>query len=267
MSAMTATKEQSFWDNWNLERIEEGPGEVRLSLTDTVVSEVRKLNLAPGSSLLDVAVGAGWTTERLYRDFEYLGLDLAGASIDATKQRIPDADLEAADFLEWQEPHAHYDLVVCVDAVAYFRDQDLAISKMYRALKPGGWLVISTLNPFVYSRLSWVGPPGEGQVRKWLTRSQFKDLLERNGFDVLRSRTILPTGDHGIWRLINGRKIRKTLSVVGLDAPYEHLKESIGLGQFRVVVARKAWELAREYQVHGTEARSPRSASLDRSAT
>jgi 2-polyprenyl-3-methyl-5-hydroxy-6-metoxy-1,4-benzoquinol methylase len=236
---MSTTREEQFWDNWNEQRVVAGLVGVRLALCEAAVAELRRLCLAPGLSLMDVGCGAGWTGEWLHRGFDYLGLDLSPQAIESAKARVPGARFEAADFHEWPEPAGHYDVVLSVDAIAYFRDQDAVVAKMARALKPRGWLVMTTLNPYVYARMSHIDPPGQGQVRKWLTRRALHALLERNGFEVLRSRSILPTGDRGLLRWTNAPKLNRPLNALLGKQQVKRLKEVVGLGQFRVVTARR----------------------------
>ncbi len=233
------TPEQEYWDAWNLDRVREGLVRERLPLNDEVIAEVGRLQLPNGSKLLDVGCGAGWATERLHRDFDYLGLDLSEKAIAAATERLPGARLEAADFIEWSEPASHYDAILSVDSIAYFRDQDVVVAKMHRALKPGGVLVLSTVNLFIYSRMKWVKPPGKHHTRKWLRRHELHDLLVRHGFVVTRSRTILPSGDSGWLRLLNSRILKKAMPGP-VRRLYDRILESVGLGQFRLVTARRA---------------------------
>jgi 2-polyprenyl-3-methyl-5-hydroxy-6-metoxy-1,4-benzoquinol methylase len=235
---MTDIGGQKHWDAWNLERAQEGLVRERRILTDAAVNAVKQLGLANGARLLDIGIGAGWTTEMLHRDFNYLGLDLGEQSVAAAKQRVPDAQLQAIDFLDWHEPSSEFDAVLCVDTIAYFHDQAAAVEKMRRTLKPNGWLVITTVNPFIYSRLSWVGPPAPGQVRQWLSRQQLRELLQQHGFRVTQSLTVCPIGDRGWLRLINARRVNQLMKAI-TGSGYERLKEALGLGQFQIAVAQK----------------------------
>lgn len=234
------TKEQQHWDIWNADRVRLGLVNERLGLHEAVLKEFEKLKLPVGSKLLDIGCGAGWNASMLKGRYDYLGIDLGPASIEAARNLVPEAKFEVADFLAWSAPSEAYDAVLCIDAVAYFRDQDEALHKIAASLKPNGWLVMSTLNPFVYSRMSWIGPPGEGQTRKWLTRAGFHSLLQRNGLKVLRSKTILPDGDSGILRWTNAHKTNRLLGLLCGERNVPRIKECFGLGQFRIAVAQKS---------------------------
>jgi len=235
---MNPSKEQSVWDNWNSARVKDGLIGERLGLCDTAVNAVLALDLAQGTKLLDVGCGAGWTSERLNGKFDYLGLDFSEQAIAAARLRMPQTRFEAADFLSWEAPSNHYDVVLCVDTIAVIRDQDKVIEKIAHSLKEGGWLVITTVNPFCYSRLRRIGPPKEGQFRNWLTKPGLHNLITRHNFEIKKSWTILPAGDMGILRFVNSSKLNSLPKALFGARRLQLVKESMGLGQFRIVVAR-----------------------------
>jgi 2-polyprenyl-3-methyl-5-hydroxy-6-metoxy-1,4-benzoquinol methylase len=234
------SEEQNHWDQWNLHRVQEGLVRERLILCEAAVDEVRSLPIKKGGAFLDIACGAGWTSERLHREFDYVGMDLGPESIAAARARVPEARFVTADYVDWEEKPSHYEAILCVDAITCFHQQEAAVAKMHRELKPGGWLVMTALNPMIYSRMSWVGPPGEGQARKWLTRGALHTLLQNAGFILLKSRTVAPGGDTGMLHVINARKVNRLMSVFLGRNGWTRLKEKLQLGQFRIVVAQKA---------------------------
>jgi SAM-dependent methyltransferase len=220
------------WDRWNLDRATEGLSPERQRLTDVAVDEVR--GLVPfGGRVLDIGVGAGFTSRALQVAYDYRGLDIGEQSIAEAKRRAPMANLEVADFLEWRLPGRSFDGVLCVDTIAYFGDQGLGVWKLFAALRPGGVLVLTTVNPFVFSRFAWVQARGE-RMGRWFTRRRLHTLLGLYGFKVERSYTVAPAGDQGWLRLLNGRRLVRLLG-----RPYQRFLEWLGLGQFRVVVARR----------------------------
>jgi 2-polyprenyl-3-methyl-5-hydroxy-6-metoxy-1,4-benzoquinol methylase len=235
---MPTTKEQLVWDEWNSARVKDGLVGDRLGLCEEAVREINALNLPSQSALLDLGCGAGWTGERLHQHFDYLGLDLSEAALTAARQRLPNTRFMLADFLTWNSPNEAYSAILCVDSIAVMRDQDAVIEKMAQLLKPGGWLVITTVNPFCYSRMGQIGPPKEGQARNWLTKNALHALLERHGFVIEKSRSILPAGNKGVLRLINSWKLNRIAGTVIGKNRIRAAKEAVGLGQFRVVVAQ-----------------------------
>lgn len=235
----TGAKETEWWDLWNRRDRATSVDPLFVRLGQVVMSEVRSLPVQQ-PDVLEIGCGTGWFAEGLSGFRSYLGLDLSPEAVTIAKQRLPALDFVAADFHEWEPPARQYDVAILLDTVAYFRDQDFAMAKVVSLLKPGGFVVLSTVNPFVYSRISWVGPPGDGQVRKWLSKSHLRALLHRNSLRTLKHYTVFPSGDRGILRLINTPRLNKPLEVVIPENWIRRTKESLGIGRFQIVVAQRA---------------------------
>jgi SAM-dependent methyltransferase len=234
-------KERNYWDYWNTQyRSGAIVGEsIAGQLGAAVLSEISSLSLT-NPRVVEIGCGTGWVAERLIGCGSYLGLDLSRAAIEVARRRVPGGRFVVTDFLEWDSHGELFDIVLLVDSIAYFHDQDSAIAKASRLLDRHGYLILSTVNPFVYSRISWVGPPAEGQVRKWLSRSALHSLLERGSFNLLRSYTVLPAGDRGILWFLNSRRLNLVARLVVPETWIRRAKELCGLGQYRIAVAQYA---------------------------
>jgi 2-polyprenyl-3-methyl-5-hydroxy-6-metoxy-1,4-benzoquinol methylase len=147
---------------------------------------------------------------------------------------------EAGDFHDWLVPSEPYDVVVCVDAVMCFRDQQLALRKIAQSLRSGGTLFMTAINPFVYNRIKRTqkNPIESGPVSHWLTGRELVALIVSSGFAIERSYTIMPRGDRGVLRLLNSRRLNRAFGSA-MEAVFRGWKERAGLGQYRVVIARK----------------------------
>lgn len=236
---MGAVREIAWWDQWNQShRTEAFVDESDAARTGKMgLAELRSLDLN-GPRILEIGCGTGWLAEQLVKDGSYVGMDLSPAAVEVAKRRVPEGEFVAADFHSWSHAGEPFDVILMIDTIAYFRDQEAAVRKTRSLLKRGGILVLTTVNPFVYSRMSWIGPPGEGQVRKWLPRSVLHELLSRNGFCVWRSKTACPAGDRGILRVINSRILDRALSLCVPRSWIRRAKEGLGFGQYRLVVAK-----------------------------
>jgi SAM-dependent methyltransferase len=228
-----AANETEWWDLWNRRDRAATVDPLFVRLGQVVMSEVRSLPVRR-PDVLEIGCGTGWFAEGLSGFRSYLGLDLSPEAVAIAKQRLPALEFVAGDFHDWEPPPLQFDVAVLLDTVAYFRDQDLALAKVVSLLKPGGFVVLSTVNPFVYSRISWIGPPGDGQVRKWLSKSHLRALR------TLKHYTIFPSGDRGILRLINTPRLNKPLEAVIPEGWIRRTKESLGLGRFQIVVAQRS---------------------------
>lgn len=222
----------AHWDQWNRDQRRQGLTSDRRAYLDGVLHEV-VTRLPEGSTLLDIGFGGGFTTEQLQGRFRYLGVELGEESVRAVRRRCPTARLLCSDWLDADLPET-FDGVLCMDTLPYFDDrQPDAVAKMARALRPGGLLVLSLVNPFIYSRLAWRQREGK-PWGKWLDAKELDRLVARAGFALTSMRTLVPSGDRGWLRALNSRKLKRVLG-----QRYLRALERFGLGQFRVLVARK----------------------------
>jgi ubiquinone/menaquinone biosynthesis C-methylase UbiE len=241
--------ERSWWDLWNTSyRADDNRDQTSTELFAHVVALMREVTGGHGSRILEVACGTG-TLSRQLSFSSYHGLDISAAAIEIARQKAALIEwpagtsrpsYEAADFHDWPLPAESFDVVLCVDAISCFRDQAFTLRKIAESLQAGGKVVLTSVNPFVYNRIRRVGGVRleNGPVSHWLTRSELHGLMRQAGLALERSYTIMPRGNKGILRLINARRLNQIIGHAGAVA-FRRLKEQVGLGQYRVVVARK----------------------------
>ena len=238
--------ERSWWDLWNTSyRTKDDNDPVSSELFKRVSAVINKLVQTGTRRVLEIGCGAG-RLSRLLAYSSYHGLDLSPAAIDLACQKrkqisapasASPATYEVADFHDWPLPERPYDVVVCIDAVAYFRDQQFALNKIAQSLRISGTLVLTTINPFVYWRIrrNWENGP----VSHWLSRRELHTLVKQAGLKIERSYTIMPRGNLGILRLVNSPRLNDVFGP-RFAAAIRRVKEHAGFGQYRVVVARRA---------------------------
>lgn len=232
-------QQQVFYDNWNLGHrncnFEAIPEEIRARGT-RVVDIIRSLTLF-SPRILEVGCGTGWLTERLCDIGQVTAIDLSPQAIGIARQRNITANLIAGDFCEKEFNGEVFDIIVCVETLFYVSHQIRFVKKLASLMSKDGFLVLTSINKFVYDRSTDVGPPEHGQIRKWLTKKQLKNLLSRH-FEILSMKTIEPRGNMGILRLINSYKLNAVLQRLFLSESVKHMKEKIGLGGGIVVIAK-----------------------------
>jgi len=234
----------TWWDYWNTSyRRDDGVDDVSSELFERVALTVRRLAGDRGR-ILEVACGTG-TLSRLLALSHYHGLDISPSAIEIAREKSLPQDggtvlYEAADFLQWNAPVEPFDVVVCVDAIAYFSDQRRALSKMAESVRPGGHLLLTTINPFVYRRIRRTATVQfkEGPVSRWLTRKELKDLIAAAGLVPLEMETIIPRGNLGILRIVNSPRLNQAFGSA-VAARLRRFKEVLGLGQYHLVVASR----------------------------
>jgi len=241
--------ERSWWDLWNRSyRAKENNDAVSSELFARTAAVVNEMTQTDGSRVLEVACGAG-ALSRLLTYSSYHGLDISPTAIEIARQKakpvrpIEDAGhatYEVADFHNWPMPPDPFDLVLCADAIEGIRDQRAAIRKMAQSLGPKGTLLLVAINKFVYQRIRRTAttPLQCGPVSHWLSRRELHELVKSAGFTIERMWTIMPRGNCGILRVINSHKLNHAFGP-RCAAVLRRLKERAGLGQYRVIVARK----------------------------
>ena len=149
--------------------------------------------------VLDIGCGGGILAEALAaRGARVTGIDVAEQSLQVARMHLHESNLEvdyqwstAEDFAE-QQPAA-FDVVTCLEMLEHVPDPDAVVTAAARLLKPGGVLVLSTLNrnpkSFV---LAIVGaeyvmgliPRGTHQYRKFIKPSELAASVRASGLAV-----------------------------------------------------------------------------------
>jgi SAM-dependent methyltransferase len=132
-----------------------------------VTFDFGRLDLDPGSRILDVGCGSGRHTAAAYRfpGAVVVGVDLAWADLAATRQRLQLHDrlndhgggrwaLCAADGLHLPFADGGFDLVICAEVLEHIPAHANAIAEITRVLRPGGDLVVSVPR-YGPERLCW----------------------------------------------------------------------------------------------------------------
>ena len=228
-----------FWNNWNTTAREgrrlDQPTERRSSF----VLELCR-SFSTGGPIIDIGCGTGWLCDRLSQVApEVYGTDLAADVIARARDRHPHIRFSGGDFMALEFPLSHFEIAVCMETIAHVEDQGAFLEKITRILRPGGRLILTTQNPFVWLRSSILGPPGDGQIRKWPSKRKLVRLVADH-LEIETITTLAPGGDKGILKIINGRWVngssRRLIGHENLD----RLKEKVGIGQSIALIARCA---------------------------
>jgi SAM-dependent methyltransferase len=112
----------------------------------TITDAFARLGVKPGSSVLDLGCGEGWTSIFLAQSgCVVTGVDLAPARIEMGKERAARWDLDVTfeigdmDSLELRRT---FDAVLVYDALHHTNRQREVITHVAQHLEPGGWVLI-----------------------------------------------------------------------------------------------------------------------------
>jgi len=117
---------------------------------------VERLSLQPGAKVLDVCAGSGASAlpaaERVAPDGRVLAVDLAVGLLDlarakARRRRLSNIEFRVGDFEELGLPDDSFDVVVCVFGIFFVPDMPRAVRELWRMIRPGGQLAITTWGP------------------------------------------------------------------------------------------------------------------------
>ncbi len=117
---------------------------------------IAQLKLNRGAHVLDVCCGTGASAipaaEIVGPEGFVLGIDLAEnllklAQTKVQNRSLTNIELRAADMLELDLPSGEFDAVVCVFGIFFVADMPAAVRELWRLVRPGGKLAITTWGP------------------------------------------------------------------------------------------------------------------------
>jgi 2-polyprenyl-6-hydroxyphenyl methylase/3-demethylubiquinone-9 3-methyltransferase len=209
-----------WWDTAGKLRPLHAQGPARLSFIRDAL--VRHLDLKPGGlkplsglSILDVGCGGGLVSEPLAR----LGANVTG--IDPTHDSIAVArrhaetqglaiDYRSAAVEDLEAKGERFDAVVCMEVIEHVPDQAKFVRSLGQLVRPGGAIVMSTLNRTMKSYalaivaaeyiLGWI-PRGTHDWNRFVTTDELTRYLEAAGFTAPTFSGIVYDVMSDTWRL------------------------------------------------------------------
>jgi 2-polyprenyl-6-hydroxyphenyl methylase / 3-demethylubiquinone-9 3-methyltransferase len=158
---------------------------------------VRSLNCLGGLRILDIGCGAGLLCEPLTRlGAQVIGIDPSATNISAAKLHAEKGHL-SIDYrnttVEDMDPRERFDIVLAMEVVEHVTDVGAFVTRCAAMLKPGGLMVVSTLNRNWKSfALAIVGaeyilrwlPRGTHQWEKFVTPDELAKYLLDNRLTI-----------------------------------------------------------------------------------
>jgi SAM-dependent methyltransferase len=114
---------------------------------------VGRLDLKCGSSVLDIGCGTGAsalpTAEAVGPDGSVLGIDLAErllarARAKAAQRHLQNVEFRLADMTNLGFPDQHFETIISVFSIFFVPDMQALVRELWRMVKPGGTLAITT---------------------------------------------------------------------------------------------------------------------------
>lgn len=163
----------------------------------TYINILPPLNAALNKKVKDVLdIGCGSGTISLYlgsKGFNVTGIDISKKAIAACQESAKNLDQKTCKFYISNFPNKilprKYDLVFFSEVIEHLPDDDLALKKIHRLLKPGGILFLSTPSknaPLFRLGYSKKFDKEVGHLRRY-DINELKTKLNRNGFEIKKT--------------------------------------------------------------------------------
>jgi len=110
---------------------------------------MESLNPQPGETILDAGCGTGiFTTDFLEKGPKVVGMDISPKMLEVAAYKAKGLDFlpVKGNILDLPFLDGYFDKVISNTAIEFIADGEKAVSELFRVLKPGGALVIATLN-------------------------------------------------------------------------------------------------------------------------
>jgi 2-polyprenyl-6-hydroxyphenyl methylase / 3-demethylubiquinone-9 3-methyltransferase len=159
-----------------------------------------------GMKVLDVGCGGGYASEHLARRQAIVyGTDILEESLREARDHAMQGNLRI-DYSMCSAEQLPYDdevmdSVTCFEVLEHVADKQRTLSEIYRVLRPGGWLLLDTLNKTVWSKVVtiWLGevllrliPRGTHDWSCFISPEDLQRLMETAGFKETRFAGIRP---------------------------------------------------------------------------
>jgi ubiquinone/menaquinone biosynthesis C-methylase UbiE len=210
---------------------------------------VDRLHLAPGSRVLDVCCGSGASAlpaaAAVGPQGSVVGVDLAANMLalpraKAARQGLRNVEFREGDLLDLRLPATEFDAVICVFGIFFVPDIAAAVRELWRVLRYGGKLAVTTWGPRFLEPGSTTFWNAVRDVRSELHKGfnpwdritdprALKNVLTEGGASNIE--VIAEPGTHPIpspeawWSAVLGTGYRGTLEQMD-DAAREHVREA-----------------------------------------
>jgi ubiquinone/menaquinone biosynthesis C-methylase UbiE len=213
---------------------------------------VERLRLAPGASVLDVCCGTGASAlpaaQAVGPGGRVIAVDLAEELLKLGRAKAAAAKLRNIEFRRGDMtalgfPGQSFDAVVCVFGIFFVPDMEAQVAELWRMLRAGGQLAITTWGPGIFSpgyemwldAVQRVRPDLHAAFNPWdriTTPQAVRKLFADGGIDDVE---VVPEdgeqplrGPDDFWTIALGSGLRWTIEQMGAELARKVREQIIG---------------------------------------
>jgi SAM-dependent methyltransferase len=230
---------------------------------------IERLGLRPGETVLDVCCGSGGSAlpaaEAVGAGGKVVAVDLAERLValgeaKAREKGLVNIEFRTGDMLALGYPDASFDVVVCVFGIFFVPDMVAATKELWRMVRPGGRLAITTWGPDLFEPANaafWDAIREERPdllkgVNPWeriSTLAGLRDMLSEAG--IVGVEIVAEPGAHSLnapddwWLIAMGSGYRGTLAQLDADS-FTRVRERclLSLQDCRAIAANVVYGVA-----------------------
>lgn len=147
-----------------------------------------RFNIPAGTRVLEIGCGTGYLLNAVKSSYG-MGIDLSPSMIGIARQQHPHLNFRVMD-AENLELDEKFDYIILSDTLGYLEDIQVAFQQLKGVIHPGTRILISYHN-FLWEPALWLvqklGLKMPHRRLNWLGRGDVINLLELEGFDVVKS--------------------------------------------------------------------------------
>ncbi len=219
---------------------------------------VDRMDLRPGASVLDAGCGTGASAlpaaEAVGASGDVLAVDIADSLLALGREKAQARGLnhirfQAADMTELDFPAGRFDAVVSVFSIFFVPDRARQIELLWRLVRPGGQLAVTTWGPGLCEPLAGHFWQAAGEVRPDLVRGfnpwddittpdALRDLLAAGGIGIYELAVTAELGRHPVadpsdwWKIVLGSGFRGTIEAMSGEQS-RHVQEACAKAMHR----------------------------------
>lgn len=189
--------------------------------------------------ILDMGCGEGRLTAFLGEYGMAEGIELSSVAVNRANKLYPHVKFVQADVLNYTLNEGHYDVVISQEVIEHIEEQAAYLNQCAKALKKGGYLILTTPNKSVLDALESEQPWSNQPIEKVLTASELKALLKPKFKIIDFDSIVFNFGKKGWFSIVNHRLILGICNQIGLKTFREYVLGKMGYGLHLCVLVQK----------------------------